>query len=67
MPAGYVDEIEENGNVAEGSWRNETCANNIIPFPATQTRHVGRNAIEIRNALMNYFVTVGMSMETYVM
>ena len=58
-PPGYVDEIDENGEIFDGSWRNDAYPSNIAPVPGTRSCHVGRSATEIRNSLLNYFITVG--------
>ena len=53
-PHGFADEIEENGSIRLGEWRNELYSV-MRPLAATTSRHTGRHAESIRNIFREYF------------
>lgn len=53
FPAGYADNICQNGAVQEGFWRNAPCMN--IDILNTYARRATAEATAIRNRFVQYF------------
>ena len=53
-PSGFADEVEENGNIRLGEWR-ERNDSVIQPLVATTSRHPSHNTEKIRDIFREYF------------
>ena len=58
-PAGYSDEILEDGAVIEGQWKNEDSSPYIQAFQPTRSKHATNAAENVTNILQEYFVGRG--------
>ena len=54
-PPGFADEIDSNGCVKEGAWREEVGSELLCPLQLAKNNNFSRNAEEIRNAFKDYF------------
>ena len=52
--SGFADEVEENGNIRRGEWRDRNDSA-MQPLAATTSRHPSHNAEKIRNIFREYF------------
>ena len=53
-PSGLADEVEENGNIRRGEWRDRNDSA-MQPLAATTSRHPSHNAEKIRDIFREYF------------
>ena len=53
-PSGFADEVEENGNIRQGGWRDRNHSA-MQPLAATTSRHPSHNAEKIRDIFREYF------------
>ena len=53
-PSGFADEVEENGNIRRGEWRDRNDSA-MPPLAATTSRHPSHNAKKIRDIFREYF------------
>ena len=53
-PSGFADEVEENGNIRQGGWRDRNHSA-MQPLAATTSRHPSRNAEKISDIFLKYF------------
>lgn len=55
---GFFDAVRIDGEIVEGSWRNESAPTSLLPIQQVPRRG-GNNAKEIRDYLARYFITNG--------
>ena len=53
-PSGFADEIEGNGNIRQGEWRDRNNSA-METLAATTSRHPRHNAEKIRDIFLEYF------------
>ncbi|XP_058833789.1 uncharacterized protein LOC131691426 [Topomyia yanbarensis] len=58
-PRTMIDQIDENGSVTPGHWRNEGFGNNFTNLEQESRRYISNNAQAIRNEFQNYFMEEG--------
>ena len=49
----------KNGNVINGSWRNDSCVNSIVSINKSKNKHHSKHGEMIRDALADYFIDEG--------
>ena len=52
-PSGFADELEGNGNIRQGEWRDRNNSA-MLPLAATTSRHPSHNADKIRDIFREY-------------
>ena len=52
--SGFADEVEENGNIRRGEWRDRSDSA-MQPLVATTSRHPSHNAEKISDIFREYF------------
>ena len=53
-PSGFADEVEENGNIRQGGWRDRNHSAMQL-LAATTSRHPSRNAEKVSDIFLKYF------------
>ena len=58
-PPGFTDEMQMDGNICNGTWRDEACSEFVCPLETTKQKRYSKNAEEIRTTFKDYFCGLG--------
>ena len=58
-PPGFTDEIQMDGNICNGTWRDEASSEFLCPLEAIKQNWYSKNALEIRTTFKDYFCSPG--------
>ena len=59
MPPGFTDEVQMDGNICNGAWRDEASSEFLCPMETTNQNRYSKNAEEIRTIFKDYFCGPG--------
>ena len=58
-PPGFTDEIQMDGNICNGTWRDETASELLCPLKTTKQNRYSKNAEKIHTTFKDYFCGPG--------
>ena len=58
-PKGFIDEIDCNSNIRNGSWRDETESDLVCSLISSKQNNFSKSAGEVRNSFKDYFYGPG--------
>ena len=58
-PDGFLGSEDENGNVINGSWRNDSRVNSIVSINKSKNNHPSKHAEMIRDTLADHLLGEG--------